>query len=125
MPPRREPAVSQQTLNTIFEKLGSVESSVREAKHAANNAGQKIDAVAGKVDALAMVVATQGQLRDHVERLEQTAREHQDKIEALQADKHRREGAVGLIEWVGKHWPGAIVITALAVAWAWVSGKFK
>jgi hypothetical protein len=113
----------QQTLNTIFEKLGSVEASVREAKHAANNAGQKIDAVAGKVDALALVVATQGQLREHVLRLEEDAKEDRASIEMLKADKLRREGAVGLLEWISRHWPFTLLALALAAIVAWANGK--
>ena len=125
MPPRREPIMAEQTLNTIFEKLGSVEASVREAKHAANNAGQKIDAVAGKVDALALVVATQGAIREHVDRLEQQARDDREDIETLIADKHRREGAIGLIEWISKNYPG-LIVAALVVLWVgYANGVFK
>ena len=109
--------VPHATLNMIFEKLGETTAVAREAKHAANGASQKIDAVAGKVDALALVVATQGQLRDHVERLEATIKEQHEDIEVLQADKLRREGAIGLVEWISKHWPFLIACAFLA---AWV-----
>lgn len=115
--------MAQQTLNTIFEKLGNVEASVREAKHAANNAGQKIDAVSGKVDALALVVATQGQIRDHVERIEYAQKEHHAEIEILMADKHRREGAVGFIEALRRYWPFTIIFGVLAAVVAWANGK--
>lgn len=121
MPERN--GVPQQTLNTIFEKLGNVEACAREAKHAANNAGQKIDAVAGKVDALALVVATQGQLRDHVDRLERAIVEHQDKLEDLQADKHRREGALGIVSWFARNWPLTVIFAALAALVAWANGR--
>jgi hypothetical protein len=123
VPGPRGGALPQETLNTIFEKLGSVEASVREAKHAANGASQKIDAVAGKVDALALVVATQGQLRDHVQRLEATVKEQGADIEALNIDKHRREGAIGLVEWISKHWPFAILAALLAALVAWANGR--
>lgn len=115
----------QQTLNTIFEKLGGVEASVREAKHAANNAGQKIDAVAGKVDALALVVATQGAIRDHVERIEVVQKEQRDDIEALQIAEHRRQGAIGLVEWISKNYPFLILIAGLAFWVGWANGILK
>jgi hypothetical protein len=121
----REDLLPQQTLNTIFEKLGGVEASVREAKHAANNAGQKIDAVAGKVDALALVVATQGAIRDHVERIEAVQHEHHDDIEALQAAEHRRQGAIGLVEWISKNYPFIVLIACLAAWVGWANGIFK
>jgi hypothetical protein len=116
--------VPQQTLNTIFEKLGGIEAVAREAKHAANNTSAKIDKVAGKVDALALVVATQGHLQEDVERLELTAKENRAFIAELQADKHRREGAIGLFEWFARHWPFTIVAIGLSALVAWANGKF-
>lgn len=112
----REGFLPQQTLNTLFEKMGEVQEGVRQAKHAANNASQKIDAVSGKVDQLALVVATQGQIREHVERIESVQKEQHDELEVLMADKHRREGAVGLLEWVSKHWP-FLGLAAFLTAW--------
>lgn len=115
--------VPQQTLNTIFEKLGNVEAVAREAKHASNNTSAKIDAVAGKVDALALVVATQGHLREDVERLEQIVKDQAQSIEVLNIDKHRREGAVGLVEWIAKHWPFALVAAFLGAVVVWANGR--
>lgn len=115
--------MTQQTLNTIFEKLGGVEASVREAKHAANNAGQKIDIVAGKVDNLAVVVATQGAIREHVERIEVMQKEHHEEIEILMTDKHRREGAMGLVNWLARNWPLTLILAVLAAFVAWANGK--
>lgn len=116
----REPAVPHATLNSLFEKMGEVQAVAREAKHAANNAGQKIDAVAGKVDALALVVATQGQLRDHVERLERQQDEQEQEIDELKAVNLRREGAVGLVEWISKHWP-FLALCAFLTVWVGVA----
>jgi hypothetical protein len=115
-----EPTVPHTTLNSLFEKMGEVQAVAREAKHAANNAGQKIDAVAGKVDALALVVATQGQLRDHVERLERQFDEQEDEINELKAVNFRREGAVGLVEWISKHWP-FLGLSVIILAWVGVA----
>jgi hypothetical protein len=125
MPGRNGAAVPQQTLNTIFEKLGNVEACAREAKHAANGASQKIDTVAGKVDALALVVATQGQLRDHVDRLERTVDEQQNEIKFLQAAEHRREGALGIVSWFSRNWPLTLMLGGLAALVAWANGVLK
>jgi hypothetical protein len=115
--------VPHATLNSLYEKMGEVQAVAREAKHAANNAAQKIDAVAGKVDALALVVATQGQIREHVDRLEKHAEEQDAEIEILKADKLRREGAVSLVEWFSRHWPFTIIVAGLAALVAWANGR--
>jgi hypothetical protein len=115
----------QQTLNTIFEKLGNVEAVAREAKHAANNTSGKVDVVAGKVDALALVVATQGHLKEDVERLEGTAIENRKRIEELQADKLRRDGALGLFSWFSRNWPLTLMLGGLAALVEWANGVVK
>lgn len=103
--------------------LGELIAEVRTVKHNQNNAGQKIDAVAGKVDALAIVVANQGHLTEDVEELKGTVKEQRATLEGLVADKHRREGAVGLVEWISKHWPFGLVAALLALIVAWANGK--
>jgi hypothetical protein len=122
--------LSHATLNMIYERISEAKDKASEAKHIAGGASQKmdavagkIDAVAGKVDALALVVATQGQIRDHVERIEIAQKEHHDEIAELMADKHRREGAIGLIAWLSRHWPLTLVALALAALVAWANGK--
>lgn len=103
-------------LNTLYETMGEVKAIAREAKHAAQN-------TSAKVDALALVVAAQGEIRSHVERMERHSEEQDEKIEMLTADKLRREGAIGLVEWVGKHWPFTIFSLILALFIAWANGK--
>jgi hypothetical protein len=103
-------------LNMLYEKVGEVGAIAREAKHAANNASAKIDS-------LAIVVATQGETRAHVDRLEKLVVSLSEEVEELQADKHRREGAVGLVEWIAKHWPFALVAAALGAVVVRANGK--
>lgn len=113
------------TLNMIFQELGETKAVAREAKHAANGASQKIDAVGGKVDSLALVVATQGHLKEDVDELKVEVKEQAAEIEELRADKHRREGAIGLVEWISKHWP-FVGLSGLIIAWVgWANGVFK
>jgi hypothetical protein len=100
-------------LHTLYEKMGEVGQIARDAKHAANN-------TSAKVDALAVVVATQGHLRDDVERLHAEIANAKEDIEILTIDKHRREGAIGLVEWCSKHWPflglSGVILTFVAYA---------
>lgn len=110
-------------MQQLFETMGEVKEMARSAKHAANNTSQKVDAVNGKIDALALVVAAQGHLDDHLKRLEAHVETQDDEIELLKADKLRREGAVGLVEWVAKHWPFTLLAIFLAALVAWANGK--
>jgi hypothetical protein len=98
--------------------LGELIAEVRTVKHNQNNSGQKIDLVAGKVDALALVVANQGHLTEDVEELKGA-------VKGLVADKYRREGAIGLVEWVSKHWPFLIACVGLAAWVAFANGLLK
>lgn len=122
MAPARGEQMPHTTLNSLFEKMGEVQAVAREAKHAANGASQKIDSVAGKVDALALVVATQGHLREDVERLEQMVKDQAQDIEVLNIEKHRRDGAVGLVEWVSKHWP-FLGLSGIIIVWVGYANK--
>jgi hypothetical protein len=119
----QEQVVPHATINQIYEKLGEAIAVGREAKHAAHGASQKIDVVAGKVDQLALVVATQGQLRELVARLEEDAKEDRAKIDELEADKLRREGALGLVGWIAHNWPFAFFTVLMGLLVAWANGK--
>jgi hypothetical protein len=89
--------------------LGELIAEVRAVKHNQNNASQKLDAVTHLVE----------QVREIREQQEK----HHFRIAVLEADKNRRDGAIGLVEWVSRHWPFAF-ITALLGAWvAWANNK--
>lgn len=89
--------------------LGELIAEVRAVKHNQNNASQKLDAVTHLVE----------QVREMKEEQER----HHFRIAVLEADKNRREGAVGLVEWIARHWPFTIIITALAAWVAWANGR--
>lgn len=46
-------------------------------------------------------------------------------VRLLIADKHKREGAIGLVEWIGKHWPFTLVASGLAALVAYANGLFE
>lgn len=87
---------NEPNLLAVYEALGEVKVVAREAKHAANNASGKIDTLAGKVDALALAVATQAELRRGIEAVQETCKGHHDRLTSLEAERARREGALGL-----------------------------
>lgn len=66
-------------------------------------------------------------LEERNTRLDRVEKE-QERLDAqlalLIADKHKREGAIGLMEWVSKHWPFTAVAAGLAALVAYANGLF-
>jgi hypothetical protein len=55
--------------------------------------------------------------------LKSTVKEQRSTIDDLVADKHRREGAIGLVEWISKHWPFALMAAVLGAVVVWANGR--
>jgi hypothetical protein len=89
--------------------LGELIAEVRAVKHNQNNASQKIDAV--------------GRLVEQVKEIKEEQEKHHFRIAVLEADKNRREGAIGLVEWASRHWPFTLIAAMLATWVAWINGK--
>lgn len=89
--------------------LGELIAEVRALKHTTNNANAKIDAV--------------GRLVEQVAEIKEQQEKHHFRIAVLEADKNRREGAVGLVEWIARHWPFTVIVAALAAWVAWANGR--
>jgi hypothetical protein len=89
--------------------LGELIAEVRAVKHNQNNASQKLDSVS--------------RLVEQVKELKEEQGRHHFRIAVLEADKHRREGAVGLEEWFARHWPVTFVLALLAGFIAWANGR--
>ena len=114
-----------ENLHQVFEQLGRIDGSVREMKHAANGLAMKVEAVNTKVDNLSMAIVKQDEIRRDVAYLQTACRDHDDRISTLETDKYRREGAIGLVEWVSKHWP-FLGLSGLLIAWvAFANGLLK
>ena len=95
--------------HSLYEKLGDMQATLRVVKHETANTSTKLDA-------LAHLVATQGHLATDVELLKKQVHE-------LEVEKHRREGAIGLVEWISKHWPFALLGLLIIAASALFNGK--
>lgn len=89
--------------------LGELIAEVRAVKHNQNNANAKLDAVN-------VLIETVRDLKDEQDK-------HHFRIAVLEADKNRREGAVGLVEWLARHWPFSIIVALLGAWVAWANGK--
>jgi hypothetical protein len=89
--------------------LGELIAEVRAVKHNQNNANQKLDAV--------------NRLVEQVKEIKEEQEKHHFRIAVLEADKNRREGAIGLVEWLSRHWPFAILMGAVFAWIAVMNGK--
>jgi hypothetical protein len=89
--------------------LGELIAEVRAVKHNQNNANQKLDAV--------------NRLVEQVKEIKEEQAKHNFRLAVLEADKHRRDGAVGLVEWLARHWPFTLIVGALAAWVAWANGR--
>jgi hypothetical protein len=107
--PQRLP--TEVDLLAMAEKQGETFATVREIKHAVNNMAQKVEAMIS--------------VAEQVRQLAVDRDDHEKRLAVLEADRHRREGAIGLVEWVSRHWPFTVLMATLAFLWAVVEGKLK
>lgn len=101
--------VGEDNGRSIDRLLGELIAEVRAVKHNQQNASAKLDAVTHLVD--------------QVKEIREEQARHHFRITVLEADKNRREGAIGLVEWLGRHWPFTIIIAGLTAWVAWANGK--
>ncbi len=64
-------------------------------------------------------------IRIESNKLEPAVEELIVKVDALERDKHRRDGAISAWEWVFKNWPGIIGFFGLIVLILGLTGKLK
>lgn len=93
----------------LYRSVGKIEGQMREIIHAQNNMSQKIDALA---QALAVNSNIPAQIADHDRR-----------ICALETDKNKRDGAMGLGGWLFRSPIIGWLATAFVAAWALLKGK--
>lgn len=105
-------------LGTLRQQVGEIIGTLREINHATNNNSAKIDG-------LTIAVATQAEIIRRTDVLEKGHTAHHIRLAVLEADKHRREGAIGLVAWIARNWPVAVIISAIAAFAAWAQGLWK
>lgn len=98
-------------LHGVYEKMGELVAEVRSVKHQQQNVSTKLDVIGGMIERMAS--------------LEKLVSKHDGEIEELKAAEHRRQGAVGLVEWLSRHWPFTVIAAALAMAWAYLTGRVQ
>lgn len=103
-------------LHGVYEKLGEMSATLREVAHTGRTNSVKIDA-------LAEVVIKQGLIHEKVSAHSLELGHHDARILVLELDKHHRDGAVGLVAWLGSHWPFTAFAAGLAAFIAWANGR--
>lgn len=98
--------------------LGEIRGQLRELVHNSNNNAQEIRAVGMRLGKMELVTA---KFEDTCKRIE----DHDERIDMLVADKQRRDGAIGLVEWLAKNWPVLGLIVAAVAAALIVQGRLQ
>lgn len=99
----------QSDLQAIVMAVGRLEGRVGELIHGQNSQGQKLDAIAEKVAVASNIPA-------RVDDLDQ-------RVTALETDRDKREGAMGLGGWLLRSPLFGWLATAAVTAWALFKGK--
>lgn len=81
--------------------VGEMRGQLREVVHTLNN-------VSGKIDGLSREVIAMGPLATQLAELKGEMQLAKVEIDSLKSERDQRKGAVGLIDWVVKHWPGVL-----------------
>src|SRR4051812_26059833 len=89
--------------------IGEMRGQLREVVHSVNNLSAKFDGLSREVMAWAALAGERGKL--------------QAKVEILEGDRNRRDGATGLLGMIVKSPAFAYVGTLALGAWAVISGK--
>lgn len=72
-----------------------------------------------------LVRVEESKISTEVVELKAAIREIRKDLEILKEEKTRREGAVGLVEWVFKHWPGAVGFILVVILILRMTGQIK
>jgi hypothetical protein len=96
--------------------LGELIAEIRAVKHNQANSSQKLDAVT-------LIAANQTEILHRMEKFEKEQERQGFRLGVLEADKNRREGAIGLVAWVSRNWPFTVLLAIVAAVIAWANGK--
>lgn len=125
MSPSRGGPPAHPQLDEISSKIGELGAYVHEHRHGVNNLSLKFDALS--VDLAKRVEALDLKMAARIEEMGNTITRRLDaleeRIETLETDKHKRDGAVGLVEWLMRYWPGVIAYIGLVALMLRANGK--
>jgi len=90
-----------QDVTSVAVMVGEMRGQLREVVHTLNN-------VSSKIDGLTREVIAMGPLAGEIAELRAEVKLNKAEIDVLKSERDQRRGAVGLVEWLVKHWPGVI-----------------
>lgn len=85
--------------------------------------GKKQDTFGTELHAVSERVVRLEERNERFTRLEAAIERAEGRLDVLMAEKLKREGAIGVVEWVSKHWPFTILSAAILAMVAWANGK--
>jgi DNA-binding FrmR family transcriptional regulator len=104
-----------QAIGRLSGQVDSIEKYMHEREHGLNNVAQKVEALGVRITR--DIAAVEGRIEGRIAVMD-------DRVRSLEADKNRREGAIGLVEWIGKHWPFTLLAGLLSALVVWANGKW-
>lgn len=98
--------------------VGEMRGQLRELVHTTNNVSTKIDGLTREVIAMGPLAAELAELKGEIK----VARAE---IQSLQTEREQRRGAVSLIEFIVKYWPGVLGFLLLLGILLQSNGRLK
>lgn len=124
-PPRSSGASPAGKLDEISSKIGELGAYVHEHRHGVNNLSTKFDALG--VDFARQFEGLRAELRGQIAEMKDTLSRRldavEDRIDALESANDKRTGALGLIEWMVRYWPGVVAYLGLVALVLESTGK--
>lgn len=118
MPDRLLAASTESDTRFQYEIIKSLADSVRQQSDVLRDV-QKTQV--GMLERLAKIEANR--INENVAELRANVNAACDRIDKLEQDKDRRDGAMGAWSWIARNWPMAAMVSALGVFVAWANNK--
>jgi hypothetical protein len=114
-------------LDEISLKIGELAAYTHEHRHGVNNLSAKFDALALDIVKRVEALDTKMTLRidEVVKALTSELAAANLRINALEAERDRQQGALSAWRWIAEKWPFAALGTILAAVIAWANGKLS
>jgi hypothetical protein len=118
MPPRAGGQLDEisQAIGRLSGQVEGIEKYIHDKRHDDANVSQKVDGLGTQITR--EVARMKAELQVQLDAMDR-------RVAMLEADKLRREGAVGLVEWISKNYPFIILCIGLVLWVGFANGLFR